>query len=46
MIYVWIADIKKNVNNMLKWKQEDKEKTKQTKLNNKILKITSPQINT
>lgn len=30
MIYVWIADIKKNVNNMLKWKQEDKEKTKQT----------------
>lgn len=30
MIYVWIADIKKNVNNMLEWKQEDKEKTKQT----------------
>lgn len=30
---------------MLKWNQEDKEKTKQTKLNNKILKITSPQIN-
>lgn len=43
MIYVWIADIKKNVNNMLEWKQEDKTNIK---LNNKILKITSPQINT